>query len=127
MTKGQRKACKNLIEALRSGKYRKTEGSLCRGKLDDVSYCYCVQGLAYRLIGYEENNQLGLELKKRDKLAVAIPYADGFGLAKSSLELIASYGLSRFEWVVLLNLNDRPGTTFNDVANKLEEIVNSHV
>lgn len=121
MTKKQRAKCKKLIKELRSGKYEQTCGTLCWYKEESKLFCYCVQGVAYKLIGYDEISKYSLGKNGINAVPVMSSLSKKHAAA---IELTDAYGLSTDEWRQLLNLNDFGKIPFLLLSNKIEEMVN---
>lgn len=124
MTTEQKKACRKLIRALRSGKYGQCTRTLIN-IMGDGSIRYCIQGLAYFLIGYDEVLP-DLTLGKNGVEACTI-FGTHYQVKDKRwpviAELCTAYGLNLAAWTELALENDR-GVRFKDLADDIEKLVN---
>jgi hypothetical protein len=130
LSKSREETLADWLAALRSGKYKKGEGRLCRLSSTGEGH-YCCLGVLCEIVGVPGHlNALnGSSVKMfevdghQDMSYLPQPVADAMGLRnrQGTVGLMPSVRFKDQTYEGLANLNDSAvGITFNDIANIIE-------
>lgn len=102
------------VKALRSGKYHQQTGQLCR--VDGNQTYHCCLGVACRVA---IKHGIKIDVKREPDIRGVEFDGDGSNMPR---HLVTAFGLNFQDTKVLVNLNDRRGQTFSQIADVIEKL-----